>query len=193
MFLESTHTAEVMWIGSVHDRSVSLCAESRSAVELTFAGLEDDDHGGITRPACSRTLELYAAGTEIKNTRQLSIVSSEELHVIAARIDMNALTPGLLGANLMIQGIPSFTLIPPSSRLQFASGATLVVDMRNMPCNLPAPGLNALKPGAGRKFKAAAEDLRGVTAWVQRQGRIAIGDRLKLFLPAQPAWPGWRC
>ncbi len=189
MFLES-HTAEVMWTGSVSDRAASLAAATRSSVDVTFAGLPGDDHAGITRPACSRTLELYAVGTEIKNTRQLSVVSAEELAVIAGKIGMDELSPELLGANLMIRGIPSLTLVPPSSRLQFASGATLVVDMRNMPCNLPAPDINAVKPGAGRKFKAAAADLRGVTAWVQREGRIAIGDHLKLFLPAQPAWPG---
>ncbi len=190
MMHESAHAASVLWIGAVKDRAASLCAVPLPSVRLTFAGLEEDAHAGSTRPACARTVELHPVGTEIRNTRQLSIVSVEELAIIAARIGMDELAPGLLGANLMIEGIPSLTLLPPSSRLQFASGATLIVDMRNMPCNLPAPGLDAAKPGTGQPFKAAAADLRGVTAWVQREGPVAVGDSLKLFLPTQPAWPG---
>jgi hypothetical protein len=29
-----------------------------------------------------------------------------------------------------------------------------------------------------------------VTAWVEAEGRLALGDRLRLFIPAQRPWAG---
>ena len=65
---------------------------------------------------------------------------------------------------------------------------TVTVDMLNHPCHLPAPVIEAEVPGAGRAFKRAAEGRRGVTAWVEREGRLAVGDALRLFIPGQRAW-----
>jgi hypothetical protein len=44
------------------------------------------------------------------------------------------------------------------------------------------------RPGRGKLFKRAAEGRRGVTAWVEREGRIALGDVLRLHIPDQPVW-----
>jgi hypothetical protein len=45
--------------------------------------------------------------------------------------------------------------------------------------------------GQGRAFKEAARDRRGVTAWVEREGRLALGEGLRLHVPGQRAWaPG---
>ena len=94
----------------------------------------------------------------------------------------------LAGASLVIEGLPDFTHLPPSSRLQFADGSTLVVDMENRPCHLPAKPINAAHPGAGDRFKAAAKGRRGVTAWVEREGRIALGEAVRLHVPDQRPW-----
>jgi hypothetical protein len=67
-------------------------------------------------------------------------------------------------------------------------GLTLVVDMENLPCVLPGREVEAEEPGRGAAFKPAAAGLRGVTAWVERLGTLALGDRLRLFIPAQRAW-----
>jgi MOSC domain-containing protein YiiM len=90
---------------------------------------------------------------------------------------------------LVIEGIPDFTLVPPSSRLQGPDGATLVLDMENRPCHLPAREIEKVHPGKGKAFKSAAQNRRGVTAWVERPGRLALGDTLRLHVPDQPVWP----
>lgn len=88
----------------------------------------------------------------------------------------------------MLRGIPDFSHIPPGSRLQASSGATLVVDLENRPCTLPAKGIEAAHPGFGAAFKPAAKGRRGVVAWVEREGVLALGDRMRLHIPDQPVW-----
>ena len=83
-----------------------------------------------------------------------------------------------------------FTHLPPSSRLQMSDGTTLTVDMENQPCHLPAPVIDEDAPGHGRAFKQAAKGRRGVTAWVEREGNLRVGDSVTLHIPAQRAWRG---
>ncbi|MDX8347260.1 sulfurase [Cognatiyoonia sp. IB215446] len=181
-------TGEVTWIGLVPDRDASLKSRAITSAQLTFAGIPGEAHGGLNRPSCSRVVSQYPKGTEIRNVRQLSVLSAEELAEIADACGLAALDPAMAGASLVISGIPDFTHVPPSSRLQFASGATIVVDMENRPCHLPAKVINADHPGAGDKFKAAAKDKRGVTAWVEREGAVQVGDSVRLHVPDQRAW-----
>lgn len=183
-------TATVTWLGVVEteDRK-ALIAGSRDAVDLTFAGLVGSVHGGRTRASCSRVTALHPKGTEIGNERQVSVVSEEELALIAEKMGLAALDPARLGASVVVRGLPDLSFVPPSSRLQAPSGATLVVDMHNQPCHLPARSIESVEPGKGRLFKRAADGRRGITAWVQREGRLALGDVLRLYIPDQPAWP----
>lgn len=181
---------EVVWLGHVPAASGSLRAEARTRLDLGFHGVTEGRHAGETRPSCSRVTMLYKRGTEIRNVRQVSILSAEELEVIAAKIGLEALDPGLLGASIILRGIPDFTHVPPSSRLQGPSGVVLTIDMENRPCVLPGREIEAEAPGHGTAFKAAAQGRRGVTAWVERPGALALGDRLRLFIPDQRAWKG---
>ena len=179
---------EVVWIGHVVDRDASLRSQPLPEARLTFAGIPDEAHGGLTRPSCSRVVSQHPKGTEIRNVRQLSVMSEEELAIIATGCGLASLDPALAGASLVIRGIPDFTHLPPSSRLQMPDGATLVVDMENQPCHLPAKPINAAHPGAGDAFKTAAKGRRGVTAWVEREGRVRVGDAVRLHVPDQRAW-----
>ncbi len=181
-------TATVTWLGRVTDRDAALSSTPLEAAELTFAGIAGEVHGGETRPSCSRVLSQHPRGTTIRNVRQLSVLSEEELDAIAATIGLDRLDPALVGASLVLRGLPDFSHVPPSSRLQAPSGATLVIDMQNRPCHLPAREIDALAPGHGKAFKTAAEGRRGVTAWVEREGRIALGDVLRLHIPDQREW-----
>ena len=182
------YIGRVTWIGHVADREAGLPSRAQDSAELTFAGIPGEAHGGLTRPSCSRVSSQHPRGTEIRNVRQLSVLSQEELDGIAADCGLEHLDPALAGASLVIAGLPDFTHLPPSSRLQLPDGATLVVDMENRPCHLPAKPINAVHPGAGDRFKAAAQGRRGVTAWVEREGRVAIGDTVRLHIPDQRAW-----
>ena len=182
-------TGRVTWLGVVVNRRAGLASRPLREMQLGFAGFAGESHAGLTRLSDSRVLDQYPRGTEIRNVRQISIVSAEELAAIASEMSLEAIDPAWLGAGLVVSGIPDFTLIPPSSRLQADSGATLTVDMENRPCSLPAREVEHAHPGRGRRFKTAADRRRGVTAWVEREGILRIGCVLRLHVPSQPGWP----
>ena len=186
--MPTDHTGRIVWLGYNPDRDQSLRNTTVQELPVTFAGFSGESRGGLTRPSCSRVSQQYPRGTEIRNTRQLSIVSAEELAVIAAEMQIDALDPAWIGASIVVEGISDFSHVPPSSRLQTEGGTTLTVDMLNQPCHLPAPVIDADAPGKGRTFKAAAQGRRGVTAWVEREGMLRVGDQLRLHVPDQRAW-----
>lgn len=184
-------TGEIVWLGRVADRAAALASTECRAIRMTFAGPEGEAHGGLTRPSCSRVTAQHPRGTEIRNVRQLSILSQEELDEIAAGLGLPRVDPAWLGATLVLRGIPDLTHLPPSSRLQSSrDGTTLVVDMENRACQLPAPVIEAAAPGHGTAFRRAAQGRRGVTAWVEREGELRLGDTLCLHIPEQRAWTG---
>ncbi|WP_158968855.1 MOSC domain-containing protein [Chachezhania sediminis] len=182
-------TAEVVWLGKV-PTGKGIAAEPVEAMDLTFDGLAGERHEGTFRPSCVRVKQLYKEGTQIRNVRQLTILSAEEMEAIAADMGMERLDPSFLGATVVVRGIPDFTHIPPSARLQTGSGLTLTVDMENEPCVLPGREVEKAHAGYGPKFKPAAMGRRGVTAWVEHPGTLALGDRFALHVPAQRAWVG---
>lgn len=180
--------AEITWLGLVPKEGKGIRSVPVEALELGFAGPVGDRHEGLTRPSCSRVTAQHPRGTEIGNARQLSILSAEEVAEIAAAMELDALDPEWLGATMIVSGVGDFSHLPPSSRLQGPDGATLVVDMENRPCNLPAREIEKDRSGFGKRFKTAAAGRRGVTAWIERPGRLTIGQPLRLHVPHQPVW-----
>ena len=183
------HTAEITWLGQMTDR-VEKAIDGVEVPELMlgFSGIDGVPYGGKTRPSCSRVVSQHPKGTEIANVRQLSIVSAEEMADIAAAMELEHLDPAWLGASIVLEGIPDFTHIPPSSRLQAENGTTLVVDMENRPCHQPGMTIARHHGDAGKLFKAAAKDRRGVTAWVERPGVLRPGMTMRLHVPSQRPW-----
>jgi hypothetical protein len=159
------------------------------ALHVTLDGPLGDCHTGPTRKSDSRTLPLYKRDIDIRNVRQLTILASEELADIAARLNIPAIEPSWFGANMVVQGIPDFTMLPPSTRLQFPSGATLVVDMENYPCSQIAKVVEQHHPGTQFHVVKAAMHKRGVTAWVEREGQIETGDAIKVVIPPNRLYP----
>lgn len=186
--IPTRYIGTITWLGRVDDREAKLESDALTEIMAGFDGPEGESHGGLTRPSCSRVLGQYPRNTEIRNTRQFAIVSAEELAAIAAEMGLAELDPALVGASMVIAGIPDFTHLPPSSRLQADGGATLVVDMENRPCTLPARPIETHHPGYGAKFKPAAKDRRGITAWVEREGLLRVGVQIRLHIPDQPVW-----
>ena len=178
----------IVWLGLVRDRSAQLEAEAVAELTATFAGPVGEDHGGLTRPSCSRVVAKYPKGTTIRNTRQFNILSVEELAATAAKMGLERLDPALVGATMVIEGIPDLSHLPPSSRLQGPEGATLVVDIENRSCQLPAKPIEARHAGFGAKYKSAASGRRGLTAWVEREGVFRLNDAIRLHIPDQPIW-----
>lgn len=182
------YAGRIRWIGRVADRDTTLAAEPLHEVAVSYAGIAGEAHGGLTRPSCSRVVAQYPKGTEIRNVRQFSVLSVEELAAIAAEMGVARIEPSWVGASLVVEGIPDFTHVPPSARLQGPDGVALVVDMENRPCHLPARVIDAHAAGFGQRFKRAAEGRRGVTAWVEREGVLRVGEMLRLHIPDQPVW-----
>lgn len=182
------HVGRIVWLGLVRDRDAALESQAVERLVATFAGPEGEAHGGLVRPSCSRVVAQYPKGTTIRNTRQFSVLAAEDLAAIAARMGVARLDPALVGATMVVEGIPDFSHLPPSSRLQAEGGATLVVDLENRPCQLPARPIEARHPGLGAKFRAAAAGRRGIVAWVEREGVFRLGEAIRLHIPDQPVW-----
>jgi hypothetical protein len=71
----------------------------------------------------------------------------------------------------------------------FASGATVIVDLENLPCKYPAEVIERHHPGHGLAFPKRAMQKRGVVAYVERGGTIAKGDHIRILVPTQNPWP----
>ncbi len=186
--IPTSYYGTITWLGRVADRDAALQSVALTEVMARFSGPEGEAHGGLTRPSCSRVTGQYKKNTEIRNVRQFSVLGAEDLAAIAAAMGLEALDPALVGASMVIAGIPDFSHIPPSSRLQAEGGATLVVDMENRPCTLPARPIENAHPGFGKTFKPAAAGRRGITAWVEAEGMLRVGARVRLHVPDQPVW-----
>lgn len=173
-------------------------SQPAEALELTYGGIKGDFHEGLTRKSGSRE-PWYERGTEMRNERQLSILSVEELAVIADNLGLRKVEAGWIGANLVLQGIPDLSFLPPRTVLMFEGGVSLRVDGYNAPCRLAGGsiaehvGARRIDGGTGNiglderdfdwtrtdmalGFKEAARMKRGLVAWVEREGTIRPGE-----------------
>lgn len=177
---------EVVYLGVNPDRAAGLESGGVDKVTVGYEGFEGEAHGGLTRPSCSRVKLQYPRGTEIRNARQITILSAEELAEIGAALELGEpVKPEWVGANLVLRGVPELTQAPPGSRMLFEGGAALTIDLENGPCKYPAEVIEAAHPGKGLRFPKAAMGRRGLTAWVEKTGEIAVGETCRLHVPPQ--------
>jgi MOSC domain-containing protein YiiM len=177
----SGHTVRVL-IGPDPD---SLVTRDMLEVKVSFEGFVGDRHSGLTLAAGER-MPWFPTGTPVRNTRQVSIVSTEELVLIAEALGLPRVPAAWLGANLELTGVPRLTHLPPGTRLFFPEDATLVVDGENDPCTGPGKVIEAHHPervGITSRFVKAAYQRRGLVGWVERPGVIRPGDTVKVKLP----------
>ena len=158
-----------------------------AALDLGFEGLAGDRHGGLTRRAGGRE-PWYKRGTEIRNERQVSLLSADELADTAQALDIDAIRPEWVGGNLLIAGIARLTFLPPRTLLMFEGGVTLKIDGDNAPCR--AAGHAVARHYAGRAdipfaYVRAAKHRRGLVGWVEKPGRIEAGERFEARVPEQ--------
>ncbi|MDZ5698146.1 MOSC domain-containing protein [Chelativorans sp. M5D2P16] len=159
------------------------------ALECTFEGIAGDLHAGYTRRSGGRE-PWYPRGTEIRNERQISIVAPDELAEVAGRMGIAEIRPEWIGANMLIDGVPRLSLLPPGTLLFFKGGATLRIAFQNGPCAIAGrvvaeqSGMADREAGA-LEFAKRAKRLRGVVACVEKPGRIAKGEAISLRIPEQ--------
>ena len=157
------------------------------SLDLGFAGITDDRHGGLTRRSGGRE-PWYPRGTEIRNERQVSLVSPDDLESIAVLMNVPVVKPEWIGANLLVGGIRDFTMLPPRSTLFFEGGVTIRIDGLNIPCRLSGRAIAAHYPereGLDIAFVKTARYLRGLVGWVEKPGTVRVGETVKVNVPEQ--------
>lgn len=152
-------------------------------------GIIGDYHHGHTRKAGGRE-PWYERGTPIRNDRQLSLVSRVELEKIATAMGIERVAPEWIGANIVVDDIADFTLLPAGTLLFFESGLTLKLDGVNAPCKFSgasiAQHIKAENEAiVAMSFVKAAKYLRGQTGWVERAGQAKAGDKISVRIPEQ--------
>jgi len=155
---------------------------------FTHEGLIGDRHFGVTTLSNSRYPE-FDRGTIIRNRRQVSLVSCEELAAIAQELNLNEIIPEWLAANILVSGIPHFTQLPIGTRFFFEGGLVLFNDGENFPCKTPARTVQsqfAEMEGLQDGFIKAAMHKRGLVGWVECPGQLLIGETFEIKLP--PVW-----
>ncbi|MCI0417413.1 MOSC domain-containing protein [bacterium] len=165
---------------------ISLITTRERSASVSFSGFDGNRQSGMTRLSDSRTT-LYTQGAEIRNDRQVSIVSIEELSKIAEVMDVPEILPEWMGANLLFRNVPKLTELPPSTRLSFSQGAVLVVQKKNLPCIHPGRVIEAHYPRNGlyALFRKSGLHRRGVVACVEKPGVIAEADQVIVEVPEQ--------
>jgi MOSC domain-containing protein YiiM len=164
------------------------------ALELGFDGIAGDFHAGQTRKSGGRE-PWYPRGTEMRNERQLSLVAPDELAVVASRMGIAEVKPEWIGANLLIQGVPQFSMLPSGTLMFFKGGVTLKVDAQNGPCRFAGRAIaeNAEMPdheAGALLFPKVAKRLRGLVAWVEKPGVIRAGEDISIRVPEQWIYRG---
>ena len=156
-------------------------------LDVSFEGIPGDFHSGHTRKSGGRE-PWYPRGTEMRNERQLSILAPDELRVIARRLDVPEVKAEWIGGNLLLEGIPNLTMLPPRTILFFENGATIKIDGDNAPCRFS--GKSIADQYSGRQdvelnFAKVAQQLRGLVAWVEKPGTLTVGESFEARIPPQ--------
>lgn len=163
----------------------STVSSSIDQATVKIGGFEEDvRHFGVMKNAGVREKQ-YDKGTPIFNYRQISAVSVEELECIAAALGVEEIKPEWLGANILLQGIPELTRLPPTTRIYFSQGPTVMVYGENEPCKAAGkPIENHYQiEGLAVDFVKKAVYSRGFVGWVEKEGIIQPGDKVRVEIP----------
>jgi hypothetical protein len=160
-------------------------------------GVLHDNHYGPRLLDVRDTVALrfgLPKGMESFNVRQWSAVSQEELDQIARLMGIASIEPGLLGENIIVSGIPSFTKLPAGTQFFFKGikgelrSTILFVYGENKPCHIPGDAIQTYysgKQGLEKLFIKAANHRRGLVGFVVGSGFIKEGDIVVAEIPDQ--------
>jgi hypothetical protein len=164
------------------------------SIECDFEGILGDKHAGRTRMTKGfREQEVFGIDrpkegkTEVLNWRHWTAVSVEELQIIAERLEIKEFDvvklARLVGANLLVSGIPNLTHISVGSLLVFPDGTKLKNEGENYPCVNPGIEINKAYPYVkAAHFPTKAWGLRGIVGTVFATGKIQAGETFKIYL-----------
>ena len=172
-------------------KNEDLSKQQKASLSAEIGGFAGDKHQGAVRETWEG--EWEPAGTTRRNERQWSGVSTEELGYITQRLELTEpLSPSTLGANLCIEGIPEFSLLPKGTKLLFPSGAVLLIEEYNPPCS--DMGAQIVSKYSTRSSQALtdqswlrpASGRRGVVGVIDVPGEIRTGDEVEVRVYEEP-------
>jgi len=155
---------------------------------LDLEGIQGDRHYGYTAVSGGRLKRVYEPGTVFRNNRQWLAISPVEIKDIRNNLGLDSkLSPELLGANLLLEGVDNLSELAPLSYIVFSpnedylakdpDNVTLVVYAQALPCKIAGRAL--VKPfdneSLESKFPKASIGLRGLCGWVEKGGIIKPG------------------
>ena len=122
-------------------------------------------------------------------------MAADELAMAARDMGIERIEPGWIGANLVIEGIPLLSMLPPRTQLFFEGGVTLRIDGDNAPCRIAGAQIARSFPDMDEtrlalSFVSAAKRRRGVVAWVEKPGVISAGEAVTARIWEQWIYPG---
>ena len=176
-----------IFVGSSRD---SIVSTRKEFVRVFYDGFEGDRHAGAFRGADVRA-KHFPKGTQIWNSRQISIVSEDELEEIAEMMKVPEIKPEWLGANICVKGIPRLTLTLLGSKIFIPDcygglDVSFHITAINTPCVHPGAVIQDKYPdinGLESRFPSAAHRRRGVVAVVEHAGCIQEGSKAMFWMP----------
>lgn len=167
----------------------SLVSRRVSSVRVLENGLEGDKHQGWFRKADARARH-YPKGTRIWNSRQISIVSEEELALIAKDLGVERVESEWLGANMCLRGVSDVSLLPPRTKIFIPSDdggpdVGLYITAPNKPRVGPGEVIQLNNPhiqGLAVQFPKVAMNKRGVVAVVECRGVVREGTTVSVVI-----------
>ncbi|HLC66144.1 MAG TPA: molybdenum cofactor sulfurase [Candidatus Nanoarchaeia archaeon] len=171
---------------------------TKPVTDLAFdlEGAIGDRHHGLSTVSGGRFSTLYARDTTVRNNRQWSAISPEEIQNIAAGLEVSELTPQLLGINLLVEGLGSVSQLPPMTYLIFSpeqgdfrpqrpDDVTLIVYGEALPCRIAGKALVEpyQRQDLESAFPKAAMGKRGTTGWVEKGGIVQPGHAVYALTP----------
>lgn len=172
---------EALCLGQKPD-AVLKCHVEKLCFELD--GIVGDRHRGFSKAADGRDRGVVR-GTPVRNWRQWSAVSIEELEIVAQRLGVDKIDPAWLGANLAFSGHAEFTKLPIGTRIWFPGGAVLSVEAENQPCLGPGKEIACHMPAVkAADFPKNALKLRGLVGVVFKAGAVELGDIARIEIKA---------
>ena len=172
-------------------KNTDLSKQPKASLKAEIGGFAGDRHQGPVRETWEG--ELRPAGTIRRNERQWSGVSTEELDHITQRLELTEpLSPATLGANLCIEGIPQFSLLPKGTMLVFPSGAVLLVEEYNPPCSDMGEQIASKyatrsdQPLTDKMWLRPASGRRGLVGVIDFPGEIRVGDEVEVRVYEEP-------
>ncbi len=152
-------------------------------------GIMNDRHMGMMHFAGVRERHEYELGLQIRNNRQWSALSHEELQCIREKMGISQLDPSWLGPNFVTLGIPHLSRLPPLTKLIIGKvkqhAVHLIVYEQNIPCDNPGRIIaeHYEQPALVPRFVTAAEGRRGLIGWIEKPGTIRQGDPIEIKVP----------